>query len=371
MRRPTPLAALAICAIALSCLSCDDVIFDTIRQEIRLEDAQIKGTVNSIVRYTLEGEEYLFCQNGAVWKKSVDAAIKKENESDTVLGGSWSEPYSSQWMRVQSPDSNVIKLAADETHLYALVAPTYADNEDTGDNIEAGRKLYVTTDGEYWKLVDVDGSTTLTTTSSNIFCTNTPQPAHRRAYLRVGATIYELSGETATSMKTGSDDYSTTPTTSTKSVTMLGDTPYFSSGYAMCSNETRENPATYIYYSDGDDLYYRNDGTTWTKAGDPGNTIYAMAYTQDHLLLGTLSGLLHVNVDGDGVPSGSATDFDTNAESTLSSYYQVRTIIAVDPSLTETEGDLYGSTAFSGTTASFSNVCLWAYYPGRGKWNCE
>ena len=306
------LARIVFAAVPLLFISCQEVIFDTIRQEIKLEDAQITGTVNSIVRYTIGDEEYLFCQNGTVWKKNVNAAIASDS-----------------------------------------------------------------TDGETWAEVTVDGSTTLSSTDANLFCTNTPNKAHRHAYLRVGEAVYELDGGAVLGdavMETGSADHSTAPTTSSRSATVLGDTPYFSSGWAMASNETKEADATYIYYSDSDDLYYGSAGEdgsfAWKLAGDPSDVIYAMACTSDYLLLGTDDGLIHVTLSG-GVPSGSSTDFDSNAESTLSSYYQVRTIIAVDPSLSETNGDLYGSTSFSGTSASFSNVVLWGYYPGRGKWNCE
>lgn len=506
------LAGAVVALAAFTTLSCQGIIFATIREEIALEDAQITGVINSVVRFAMNTEvtetstdlegnetqttvteehEFLFCQNGDIWKKDVNAAA---NGNPNTTG-----PYGGQWVEVAKPDSNIIKLAADSNYLYALAAPTYADTDDSGENIESGRTLYYTSDGVEWTAVAFDGSTELSSSTTPLFCTNAPQKAHRHAYIRIDTVVYELNGATPTALTTGSDSPATAPTTASKSATVLGGDVYFSTGFAMASNETFDADATAIYYGNGDDLYYSLDGSTWTSVGDPGDTIYSMACTSDYLLLGTDDGLIHValnpgtvtknteydlssygvtnaslvtaglltlevsvtdindvertvvriipaeNVvfDGDvatvtigdtqeeytvseygltvenqlageleikteegtetiviallddsgepiiaasvsenvaivpvtvtvdGVPSGSTSDFTTNADSTLSSYYQVRTILAADPALSETAGDIYGSTAFSGTSASFSNVCLWAYYPGRGKWNCE
>ena len=384
------LTVLISAATVLLLASCQEVIFDTIRQEIKLEDAQITGTINSIVRYTMEAtetttttaedgtettsttntnHEFLFCQNGNIWYRDVQTASTTTSH------------YSEQWSRIKQPDSNIIKLAADSEYLYALAAPTYADNEDTGDNIESGRSIYYAKVEKVadisaieWKAIEFDGVTTFSTSvTSVIFCTNTPHKDNRRAFARIGSVVYELNKEnegTAKPIGTGETDHTTTPTTGVRSAAYLNGDVYFSSGYAMTSNETTTDEATYIYYNSGDDLYYRTAATDWVEAGDPGDVIYAMAYTNDYLLLGTDDGLIHVKVT-EGVPAGSTSDFDTNAESTLSSYYQVRAIITVNPENAETETAAYGTTSFSGTSGSFSNSCLWGYYPKRGKWNCE
>lgn len=366
--------------------SCQDVIFDTIRDEIALDDAQVTGDINSIVRFTYNDSEYLFVQNGTIWMKDVnDAATGTPTALEPATG------YNGNWTQISQPAQNIIKLAADSTYLYALAAPTESDTDDTGENIETGRIVYYTKtpeDADSWKAIkfgDTYGGSTISTSYNVVlFCTNTPQQANRHAYVNIGnAVIYELNGDTATDLA-GLEDYSayvtvattdvnsdTAPSTSSKSAIFMDDKVYFSTYYAMSSNETCAIDATYIYYGNGDDLYYCAKGAVNAKkAGEPGDSIYSIAATSDYLLLGTEEGLIHVALT-DGVPSGSTSDFSTNAASTLSSYYEVWALLAVDPSRTETGGDLYGATTFSGTSASFSNVCLWGYYPGRGKWNCE
>ena len=58
---------------ALACtvffIGCQDVIFAKIMGEVALEDATISGRINSIVRYTMSGTEYVFIQNGRVYCK--------------------------------------------------------------------------------------------------------------------------------------------------------------------------------------------------------------------------------------------------------------------------------------------------------------
>ncbi|MDE6736568.1 MAG: hypothetical protein K2J50_03590, partial [Treponemataceae bacterium] len=89
---------------------------------------------------------------------------------------------------------------------------------------------------------------------------------------------------------------------------------------------------------------------------------------------GTDGGLLYFGLDGNGLPTGT-TDSGTNVSSTLSSYYEVHSVLTVDPSLPAKGGDIYGTTVFEGTSsntgASADNQGLWAYYPGRGHWNRE
>nr|MCR5724033.1 hypothetical protein [Treponema sp.] len=215
----------------------------------------------------------------------------------------------------------------------------------------------------------------------NLFCTNTPQSAHRHAFVNIASTtVFELKDGTANDI-TEVDSYrtlsgttftaDTTPGTSAKSAALLGDDKvYFSSYYAMTSNETSGSNADYIYYANGDDLYYyhEDDLNAEQDTSDPGDDIYSMAYTSDYLLLGTAEGLVYVTL-ANNAPGSTASV--SNASSTLSSYYEVWAVLSVDPSSSATAGDQYGATTFSGTSASFSNVCLWGFYPGRGKWNCE
>ncbi len=379
--------------------ACRGVIFDTIRDEIALDDAQVTGDINSIVRFkmknvtitttetdsdgnettttTTEDREYLFVQNGNIWMKDVnDAATGTPTTEEPETG------YNGNWTQIGKPAANIIKLAADSTYLYALAAPTESDDDDSGENIETGRIVYYTTtpeDSSSWTAITFGdyGSTISTSYAVSLFCTNTPQEANRHAYVNIGSTaIYELAGGTATDI-TDSTSYSYVTTTtitdgavtaSAKSAAILNGTVYFSPYYAMTTNETLFTDSTYFYYANGDYLYYCDGSTATQDSSDPGDSIYAMSYTSDYLILGTDEGLVYVALS-DEIPGSTATL--TNESSTLSSYYEVWAVLAVDPSQTAAAGDAYGATTFSGTSASFSNVCLWAYYQGRGKWNCE
>nr|MCR5725791.1 hypothetical protein [Treponema sp.] len=310
--------------------SCRGVIFDTIREEISLDDAQITGDINSIVRFTSNGKEYLYVQNGTIWMKNVDDA---PTTSEPATG------YNGNWTHITAPGKNIIKLAADSTYLYALSAPTYADTDDTGDNIESGRSVWYTStpeDSTSWNKVDFGdsyGDTVSTSYNVNLFCTNTPQSAHRHAFVNIASTtVFELNGATATDITTTASYHTlsgttltsdTTPGTSAKSATVFGDdNVYFSSYYAMTSNETKAATATCIYYASGDDLYYYTGGTNGEQyTSDPGDSIYSMAYTNDYLLLGTAEGLVYVTLTDNDVPGSTASV--SNASSTLSSYYEV------------------------------------------------
>ncbi|MBR1404054.1 MAG: hypothetical protein IJ558_07725 [Treponema sp.] len=97
----------------------------------------------------------------------------------------------------------------------------------------------------------------------------------------------------------------------------------------------------------------------------------SLAVTNDYLLAGTDEGIVHTTWASENIPSAGTADFSTNADSTLSSYYVVNCLLAVDPSRDETAGTLYGAIDMSGTSASLNNVGLWSYYAYKGKWNRE
>ncbi|MCF0242895.1 MAG: hypothetical protein HUK25_09665, partial [Treponema sp.] len=44
--------------------ACSNPVFYNISKEVRLQDATVMGSINSIVRFTQNGKEYLVCQNG-------------------------------------------------------------------------------------------------------------------------------------------------------------------------------------------------------------------------------------------------------------------------------------------------------------------
>ena len=400
----------AFALTALTFFSCRDVIFETIRGEVELDDAKVSGDINSIVRYTMGGTEYLFADNGRLWRKSMAQTTKKvtktnsdgtKTEVDTYTNNPTdAAPYGGKWYEFSkkgiADDAHVIHLAADETVLYALTGVLKKDS-DTGYNVVTKKTLYYHTsdETEEWQEVtfynsegERDTTVIAPKLAAQLYCTNSIQKAHRRAYLCLeNSTIYKLEAGAAKQLKgtgsaTGVLDYPSTNCVScawieTSFNTGAEDKVYFSSYAAMITDETSTSEASIMYYGNGSDVYYiRKDSdptqaTNWTKSISL-STIYALAYTATHLVAGTKEGLLYATLEDD-VPKTKVTL--ANTSSTLSSYYRVQNVIAADPAFSATAGDLYATTIIYGSTtstgANVKNVGLWSYYPGRNKWNRE
>lgn len=353
MKKHVLTAACLAATLAFVATACHEVIFYEIRQEVKLADAQVSGDINSIVRFGMGGKEYLFVQSGNIYCKELKAEP------------TMNEPYEGQWKKAGKGiigDGIVFRLAADETYLYALAVRTEED-EDEGENYSAEQTLYCSTDGNEWKKVDL----TLPPKGPNtLFCTNSPNPAHRKAFLNTNGTVYALSGETATPYDSG--------VTNPKSCVWFDGNVTFSAAGAATTNETATNEATLWYEGSGKNIRTYSTTTGEPTGKDVGYTVLSLACTSDFLLAGTDDGLIYFKLDDNGYPTTN-TESGTNVSSTLSSYYEVHNVLAVDPSLPAKGGDIYGTTVFEGTSsntgASSDNQGLWAYYPGRAHWNRE
>lgn len=334
-----------------SFLSCNDVIFADIRNEVELDDSTISGSIVSIVRY----ENDIYVANGEIYHQS---------KSST----------SNNWSELATPGTSVYQLAADKDYLYA-VSLTYEDDDD-GYNVPDKRILY-RYDGSNWEtLLTMD----YTSNYFFVFCTNTPNKDHRRAYLRYGSSIYDLSLASAGSIGTALTDDDTTVTVlngsigSVESATYFDGKPLLSPYRASTSNETEDDDATYVYTANGETIYYSKDGTSWSSVSPADEDILSIGFTQDYILFGTEEGIEHVAVTN-LVPSGSTSDFDNNAQSALSSYYMIEALLVADPSKNEDSTPIFASVEFDGssssTSATLENVGLWAYYPSEDEWNRE
>ena len=351
--------------------SCDGIIFHEIRNEVELADAKLSGDIQSIIRYNYGGKECIFASTGDIYYRSVDSSVvdKKMEFSD-----------------FPTPNEFVYSLAADTDNLYALSVKI--EKDDDGYNVAKNRTLwYYNTSTSAWESIWTAAYNKNTTVI--LFCTNTPKKETRHAYFRNGTTanncVYELKGsekpgDGLDAMKNGSTDHSTSPTTGVRSCTVLGSDVYFSSAYAMVSNQTGDKYSTYIYRSDGKSVCYSSDGNDWTSVSLGGDTIYSLAVCNDYLLAGTYSGIIHTkwsSRDSDAsdslpaVPTSGNQDFETNAASTLSSYYEIQSIVVVDPSQIEKSATIFASSITSSSSASLNNVGLWSYFLSEGKWNRE
>ncbi len=365
MKKHVLTAACLATMLALVATACHEVIFYEIRQEVKLADAQVSGDINSIVRFGRDGKEYLFVQNGNIYYKELKTDPETGKIEPTMSG-----PYEGQWKKAGKDgigNGIVFRLAADETYLYALAVRTEED-EDEGENVPAEQTLYCSTDGNEWKKVDTP---TLPKGGRNtLFCTNSPTPDHRKAYINVNGTVYALDGENATEYDTG--------ITNPKTCVWFGGNVTFSAAEAMTTDETADTKPTPTlrYEGSGKTIRTYSPATDPVDTKDVGYTIRSLARTQDFLLAGTDDGLIYFRLDDNGYPT-TDTDSGTNVSSTLSSYYEIHCVLAVDPSLPAKGGDIYGTTVFEGTSsntgASADNQGLWAYYPGsdRKHWNRE
>lgn len=365
--------AVFLSVLAFSFLSCNDVIFADIRNEVKLNDATVSGSIQSIIRY----KDYIFAANGRIYCQP----------KTTTASGNWQE-----LSYMPDTTANIYNLAADNECLYA-VSLSYEDDDD-GYNVGKERQLWrgtLTEDsdgnisGATWEcLLTLDYSST----EFLIFCTNTPLDNNRTAFFRYDDAVFKLSdsldaGQTDTSSwdEVTTSDYSSVANSgdisAVCSATYLNDKGVILSTYrSATSNETESGAADTpcVYTANSDDIYYSTDGSTWTCIDTDSDTIISIGFAQDYMLLGTDEGIQHVTIT-DNIPGSSTQDFDNNAASALSSYYKVPALLVVNPGQSESGTAIFAAAEFSGssssTSATLDNVGLWGYYPSADEWNRE
>lgn len=372
--------------------SCNGVVFDTIREEVKLSDAQIQGTIHSLIRVTdsSDSKEYLYLSaNPVVWKKDIDNAVKNGGTyvADETDPTDYTTSEHGHWSTTSRPGNNYVRLAANHNGEIYSLSSIVKEVTDDGEMEEISRELkYLDTSDKdaLWQTVTFDDEsiTSEISLASSIFCTNTPKNENRYAFVRIDGKIYKLEGGKATLIEESSEynftsgDNSTSIYSSASGVsTFDGSTFYFTESAAITSNESYNSDATMIYYASSTTVYYRAAGDSgWTAVSCDSSAIRSIAVTKDKLLLGTTSGLDNTALNG-GKPIGSATTISANATSTLSSSYTVPILLTIDPTKSDTTTDIYAASNFEGnpssTSATRKNASLWSYYPARSKWNRE
>ena len=372
--------------------SCNGVVFDTIREEVKLSDAQIQGTVHSLIRVTdrSDSKEYLYLSaNPVVWKKDIDNAVKNSGTyvADATDPTDYTTSEHGHWLTTSRPGNNYVRLAANHNgEIYSLSSIVKeVTNDGEMEEISKELKYLDTSDKDaVWQTVTFDDEsiTSKISSASSIFCTNTPKNENRYAFIRIDGKIYELEGGKATLIEESrkynftSGDNSTSIYSSANGVsTFDGSIFYFTESAAITSNESYNSDATMIYYANSTTVYYRAVGDSeWTAVSCDSSAIRSIAVTKDKLLLGTTSGLDNTALS-EGKPTGSATTISANATSTLSSSYIVPILLTIDPTKSDTDTDIYAASNFEGnpssTSATRKNASLWSYYPSRTKWNRE
>ena len=436
--------SISIAAAVFGFSGCYDAIFYNIRNEVPLEDGVINGYTNSIVRYQEPDEtEFLYLQNGNVYYKQISEdddktkLTKNQDHDKWTKDSSAPEGISYSYFDQEFSGTYSCKLASDSNYVYLLGAtPEY--DESSSRNILKNFKLYCYSKENGWKSVDAVNTilkkyeSTLAEdkymmdSSIQLFCTNTPQNAHRKAYIRIGGGspyyswmsdkqtygsdftvkdgvmncgIIELNGtdtDIANVVPLGDGKIGTLEKTGagkdTTSAVYANSTVYFLDYLASSTNETKNKEADYIYLGNGKTLYWFEtasvssvtalDAEPVGKSTGCAADILSMCVTNDSIILGTYEeGAYHVKTDS-GKPETSTSDFTTNADSVMYNPYIVRMLFCTDPSLGETaDGSaLYSALQFryteSSASASYKNVGLWSYYNSkenghRDNWNKE
>lgn len=284
---------------------CYDAIYQNIRDEIELTTQKMPGFINNIARYNNGDEQYLFLTNGVIKYKNAKYA---EHGKWMELSGN-GLPGSVHYVFEDTKFKGFYfsKIIADQKYVYALgFEPTY--DTDNSRNVPKELKVYYTEPvlengqlkmtwneiktlseeiNKYQNEIDkIDDDNYGMAISCHLFGTNSVNPEHRVAFLRVGggspflgnarnekSVLYRLDGETinpeaeVSSDSSGSDsgDYCYSEfDLDTLSVVYFGGKYHFMNYLNAETNEgttdsegnNRSEP-TYVYFGDyGHNLYY-------------------------------------------------------------------------------------------------------------------
>lgn len=363
-----------VCAVFFT--GCQDVIFAKIMGEVALEDATIIGRVNSIVRCKLGTQEYLFIQNGRVYRKPASS----QSHGDWIEKSDGLPKLSYDYYNKKFNGIYIYQLAATENTLYALGASIRENNDGENTTTKGSRYLYYFDTGSETWLKTYDDDVTGTSGNTMIFCTNTIDVTKRTAYIRMNGSVYALSDSPSSSATCIAAAAETSalgdaPGASTLSAVYAGGVYFFNS--CSATNET-SSPATHVYWASGSTLKYVAAGTNASSGASAVNaslTITSIAATSDAILLGTKGRGLQKTTNTLGVPGSSLAPFSTNADSALDAPYIIPAMLCIDSAAPETGAMLYASADFKGKPGSsggnFKDIGLWSYYPSRGNWNRE
>lgn len=399
--KKTSFLSVLVFAAALTFTGCFNAVFSNIEKEVPLRKGTVSGSVNSIVRFTSAGTEVIVTQTGGAvfykavglqndasdtseWKKRSEGGITPLNFSYEVAGTS-EDGITNAYL-----GEMFVKIASDETNLYALTATFYVNDEGNVD--VKGYNLYSAPSlVDNWKKIENVGDS-LVKGKCTLFCTNAVDPSNRKAYLRgyseteKNYVYYELSGGSATektamaSMKLD-DGETASASVAIKSAVWSkidGEAKFFSSSASVADD------ANHTYYYAKDNKIYLNKDNKVVEVYSAKYAVMTMGVTADYLIFGLgnpssgvvgTGGIYHIAIGSDGKPADKISDFESNAAAALTSSYQINALLVEDPVETEMKGNILAAANFksagNAVAVSYENVGLWAYYPARGNWNRE
>lgn len=273
-------------------------IFYAIEKEVPLEKAVIKGNLYAMTEF--DGK--LYAASGSLYVKDI-------NEERG-------------WKAVSAPPGFIIRVASDESNLYVLT-------ED--------KKLYTKTKTSGWgKISDI----------SPIELFDNKASTNKTAYVTTSEGLFSLDGENNpdTEVKTNGASKSSKAAVHDGTETVFSDTVLIASG---------ENA---VYTMDGNKLAFNDDTSSNIEVSDA----QSMAVYNDSLLIGTTSGIVLVNLDDAGRPTGKGSMLGENIESSIA-MLEIKTLYAF-------ENAVYAF-AVDKTTSKKTNT--WGYYKDRPNWNVE
>lgn len=285
---------------------CYDAIYQNIRDEIELTTQKMPGFINNIARYNNGGDQYLFLTNGVIKYKNAKYAEhgKWQELSGNGLPGSVHYVFEDTKFK----GFYFSKIIADQKYVYALgFEPTY--DTDNSRNVPKELKVYYTEPvlengqlrmdwneiktlseeiNKYQNEIDkIDDDNYGMAISCHLFGTNSVNPEHRVAFLRVGggspflgnsrneaSVLYKLNGGNSEKVASITSENKENPDAGdfiysefdldTLSVVYFGGKYHFMNYLNAETNEgttdsegnIRSEP-TYVYFGDYDDnLYY-------------------------------------------------------------------------------------------------------------------
>lgn len=413
---------LAITTLQFSSCGHEPVFYGIIHDVVP-EAATVNGNITTISRCTVNSEEYIFLSSGG------PVLYKPLSSSDH---GEWSSEnltlpfklhhynyYATSSENIGHQGEFIHRIIADASNIYILTAD-FEQNDQYGvvmpksfhlwtkaldslfdssvawhDIVEAHKDLFNFSLNLNDTEVDIDFS---------FFYTNAPQKANRKAFLCVknqdsgDFKYYELKGSAdpldCTATATGANCIKVNAeSTKVNSAFYIGSNLYFSDSLVVTTNETKDSPATYAclagiisnYYSTSDLYIFKAGDSAATPHMNASSPIASLAITKDSLIIGkgsydenktsTYDGGIERVLISNNEPEKVQTDFDNNAKYQFTTSYILMALLCADPSQNEADATIYASVTYKGSSstssASFSNIGLWSYYPTRGNWNRE
>lgn len=354
-------------ATALLFSGCFNPVLSNIRNEVPLEDSTVSGRITTLSLANDGTNDFILAASGYLFYSKIESDNKTNGEwVKATLPAGITEPRFDFKTRSFSGEA-VMQTACDATYTYIM---TILYNATDSSNELSVKKLYaisnadITSGKNNWTLLSFEPYA--------LFGTNDPVSfkADRKAFVKnKDGAVYRLSGTGTPSLVAEADKKN--------GAINNGSTVIYTENTACAKNY--EKTMFYKSYTDEKNYYIASspDGITWTPMkkelfSSKDNNVFALTVAHDDLLVGTSQGLKKIKLAADGTLLEESKEWgETNTASTLSSTYEVLTLLKLDPTKAYNEETMFASLDFRGTSGTFANICLWSYKDSRGNWNRE